>query len=86
MTDTKHIVNVLTFSHSEEILTFGFKLKKAIGHSPLRQGVFSKELWNKHYRELSDINHLYCDFATANNCKYKTKDDLGKSIYCAEYY
>lgn len=54
--------------------------------SPLRKGEFPKELWNKHYKELNDIKYLYCDFSTTNNCKYKTKVDLTKSIYFAKHY
>jgi hypothetical protein len=47
MPDSKHIINILTFSHPEKELTFGFKQKKANGHSPLRKGEFPKELWAK---------------------------------------
>ena len=86
MTEAKHIVNVLTFSHPEKELTFGFKLKKANGHSLLRKGEFPKELWARHNRALNDTKYLYCDFKTTDKCKYKTKVDLTKSIYFAKHY
>lgn len=86
MTDTKHIVNVLTFSHPKKELTFGFKLQKEKGHSPLRKGEFPKELWKKHEKELSNTQRLYCDFSSTENSKYITQVDLTKSIYFAKHY
>ena|SRR5690554_5214524 len=86
MTETKHIINVLTFSHPEKEKTFGFKLKKANGHSPLRKGEFPKELWAKHHKALSNTQFLYCDFKTTDKCKYQTKVDLTRSVYFAKHY
>lgn len=86
MTETKHVMNILTFSHPEKALTFGFKLKKASGHSPLRQGEFPLELFSKHKQELKDVQNLYCDFKSTDNCDYITAVNLNKSIYFAKHY
>ncbi len=86
MTDSKHIINILTFSHPEKEKTFGFKLKKEDGHSPLRKGEFPKVLWKKHAKALSNTQRLYCDFATTEKCKYVAKVDLTQSIYFAKHY
>lgn len=86
MTETKHIINVLTFSHPEKELTFGFKLKKANGHSPLRKAEFPRELWAKHQKDLSNTQYLYCDFSTTDNCDYIISVDLTYSIYFAKHY
>ncbi len=86
MVDSKHIVNILTFSHPEEIKEFGFKLNKEEGHSPLRRGEFPRELWAEHHNELADIKNLYCNFKTTENCQYITKVDFTKSIYFAKHY
>jgi hypothetical protein len=48
MAEAKHIINILTFSHPEKEIEFGFKLDKEDGHSPLRRGEFPKELWASH--------------------------------------
>lgn len=86
MTETKHIINILTFSHPEEKKEFGFKLIKEEGYSPLRRGEFPKELWAKHQEELAEIKNLYCNFKTTENCKYTTKVDFTKSIFFAKHY
>ena len=86
MTETKHIINILTFSHPENKITFGFKLKKTKGDSPLRRGEFPKELWNNHQTELAEVKQLYCNFATAENCDFVTNVDFSKSIYFAKHY
>jgi hypothetical protein len=86
MTDSKHIINVLTFSHPEKEKTFGFKLKKANGHSPLRKAEFPRELWAKHQKDLSNTQYLYCDFSTTDNCDYVIPVDLTYSIYFAKHY
>lgn len=86
MTETKHIINVLTFSHPVKEKTFGFKRQKQSGHSPLRRGEFPKELWATHQHELSDLKHLYCDFTTSENVDYTTSVDLTKSIRFAKHY
>jgi hypothetical protein len=86
MTERKHNVNVLTFSHPEKELTFGFKLQKSTAHSPLRRGEFPLELWSNHREELKDIKNLYCDFKSTENCDYVSSVDLTKSIFFAKHY
>ena len=86
MTDSKHTVNLITFSHPEKERTFGFKRSKQSGHSPLRRAEFPKELWATHQEELADTKHLYCDFTTTENCDYTTTVDLSKSVHFAKHY
>lgn len=42
MTETKHTINILTFSHPEEKKEFGFKLIKEEGYSPLHRSELSE--------------------------------------------
>lgn len=86
MADSQHIINVLTFSHPVEQKTFGFKLTKTNGHSPLRKGEFPKELWSKYQKELDGVKNLYCDFSTIDNCDFAIPVDLNHSIYFAKHY
>lgn len=86
MTDSKHIINILTFEHPEKEKIFGFKLKKENGHSPLRRGEFPRELWSKYQEELDEINYLYCDFSSTDNCDFNITVDLTYSIYFAKHY
>ncbi len=86
MKTPKHIINILTFPYPEQSIKFGFKTSKANGHSPLRKGEYPKELWATHEKELQNIDNLYCDFSTTENCKYITTVDLTKSIFFAKHY
>ena len=80
MTDPKHTINLLTFSHPEKELTFGFKLKKENGHSPLRKGEFPKELWKKHEKELSNTQRLYCETVNTKQRLILPRVSISQSI------
>jgi hypothetical protein len=86
MAGPQHIINVLTFSHPVEQKTFGFKIQKTNGHSPLRKGEFPRELWSKYHKELDGVKNLYCDFSTIDNCDFAIPVDLNHSIYFAKHY
>ena len=86
MTEAKHIVNVLTFSHPEKEHTFEFKLKKTDGHIPLRKGEFPQYFLAQHGISFSNFQYQYCYFKSTYNSKCSTKVDLTKSIYFAKHY
>lgn len=86
MRHSNHIINVLTFPYPKEEKTFGFKTTKTNGESPLRKSEYPKELWSTHKHELQNIDRLYCDFRTTENCKYITPVDLTKSLFFSKHY
>ncbi|MCL3781159.1 hypothetical protein EMN47_12285 [Prolixibacteraceae bacterium JC049] len=86
MTEPIHNINILTFSHPEKVKTFGFKLNRQNGLTPLRKGEFPRELWEKHQAQLDGVDYLYCDFTTTENCDFVVQVDLSYSIYFAKHY
>jgi len=86
MKTQKHVINILPFPYPEKEKLFGFKLEKTNGEFPLRKFEIPLELWHKHKVDLENIDCLYSDFISTEDCKYITKVDLTKSLFFSKHY
>lgn len=80
-------LNLITFTPVENSKTFGFITKKQEGYHPLAKHEIPKILFESHEDgHFDDIEYLYSDFKTIDNCDFTCEVDLSESLNFARYY